>query len=120
MIKCKVIEKFSLKDFNKLKNIERVSLDTEGELYVGDQFECDQKMADYLTGNNILKKTVVEIIEVDPESEQEVTEQEVQAVAEAIVQEALESKKSIEQVVQEINDEIEQQPKPKKKKNKKK
>lgn len=67
MIKCKVIEKFSLKDFYKLKNIERVSLDTEGKLYVGDQFECDQKMADYLTGNNVLKKTVVKIVEVEPE-----------------------------------------------------
>lgn len=67
MIKCKVIEDFSLKNFDKLKNIERVSVDRKGNLYVGDVFECDEDMAKYLTGNNPLEKVVVEVIEVEPE-----------------------------------------------------
>lgn len=75
MIKCKVIEDFSLKNFDKLKNIERVSVDRKGNLYVGDVFECDEDMAIYLTGNNPLKKVVVEVIEVEPEThEAEVVE----------------------------------------------
>ena len=64
MIKCEVIEKFNLKDFAKLKNVKRVAKDVEGKLFVGDTFECDETMADYLTGNNVLKKAVVKIIEV--------------------------------------------------------
>ena len=64
MIKCEVIEKFNLKDFAKLKNVKRVAKDVEGKLFVGDTFECDEAMADYLTGNNVLKKAVVKIIEV--------------------------------------------------------
>ena len=66
MIKCEVIERFDLKDFNKLKNIQRKATDVEGELFVGDTFECDEDMAKYLLGDNILKKTVVKVIEVEP------------------------------------------------------
>ena len=64
MIKCEVIEKFNLKDFGKLKNIQRVGKNVEGKLFVGDTFECDEATADYLTGNNVLKKVVVKVIEV--------------------------------------------------------
>ena len=64
MVKCEVIEKFNLKDFAKLKNIKRVAKNVEGKLFVGDTFECDEAMADYLTGNNVLKKDVVKVIEV--------------------------------------------------------
>lgn len=64
MIKCEVIEKFKLKDFGKLKNISRVSTDEIGTLFVGDTFECDEEMAKYLTGDNVLKKVVVKVIEV--------------------------------------------------------
>lgn len=64
MIKCEVIEKFDLKDFGKLKNIQRKAADIKGSLFVGDTFECDKEMADYLLGNNALNKTVVKVIEV--------------------------------------------------------
>lgn len=66
MVKAKVIEKFDLKDFNSLINLKRAdkSKDKKGCLYLNDTFECDEKMADYLTGNNPLSKKVVEIIEV--------------------------------------------------------
>lgn len=71
MIKCEVIEQFDLKDFYKLQNIERKGANMKGRLFVGDSFECDEKMADYLTGNNILKKTVVKVVEVEPKKEVE-------------------------------------------------
>ena len=66
MIKCEVIEKFDLKDFEQLKNIQRKSVDVKGTLFVGDTFECDEAMAKYLQGDNVLKKTVVKVIEVEP------------------------------------------------------
>ena len=64
MIKCIVTEDFTLKDFAKLNNIIRKSRNVEGKLFIGDTFECDEAMADYLTGNNPLNKKVVEVVEV--------------------------------------------------------
>lgn len=76
MIKCEVIEKFDLKDFDKLKNIQRKNLDVKGSLFVGDTFECNEKMVDYLTGNNVLNKKVVKVIEVEPEKVEQLTDNE--------------------------------------------
>ena len=72
MNKCRVIEEFSLEKFKELKEIVRAikEKDEEGRLYKNDTFLCDDKMADYLTGNNSLNKTVVEIIESIPEQEE--------------------------------------------------
>lgn len=67
MVKVRVIEEFTLKDFQKLQNIERASRDEKGRLFANDKFECDEKMFDYLTGNNKLGKKVVEVIEIIPE-----------------------------------------------------
>lgn len=69
MIKVEVVEKFNLKDFNKLKNITRKSVNEEGKLFVGDTFECDEKMAKYLTGGNPLNKVVVKVLEIMPKKE---------------------------------------------------
>ena len=66
MIKCEVIENFTLKDFKKLKNIIRKGKNLDGHLYKEDTFECDEDMAKYLTGENADKKVVVKIIEVKP------------------------------------------------------
>ena len=68
MIRVEVIEKFDLKAFNELKNIKRAGKDVQGSLFVGDTFECTEKMVDYLTGNNAIGKTVVKVIEVEPET----------------------------------------------------
>lgn len=112
MVKVEVIEKFTLKEFGKIKNLKRgTANDKYGELYTTDTFECDEEMAKYLTGNNALNKVVVKVIEVEPE---EVSEEVVQAVADAIVEVAEEDNKSVEDVVKEI-----QKEKPKKKKGKK-
>ena len=64
MIRCKVIEDFSLSDFDKLKNIKRSRIDVYGKLYIGDTFECDEGMVIYLMGNNIKGKKLVKIIEL--------------------------------------------------------
>lgn len=66
MIKVEVVEKFNLRDFNKLKNITRKSVNEEGKLFVGDTFECDEEMAKYLTGGNPLNKVVVKVLEIMP------------------------------------------------------
>lgn len=77
MIKCEVIEQFSLKDFDKLVNLKRgTTKDKYGELYVTDTFECTEEMAKYLTGDNEPKKIVVKVIEVVPEKEIENVEEE--------------------------------------------
>ena len=66
MIKCEVIKEFTLEKFDELKNIQRKRVDTKGKLYVGDTFECDKEMADYLMGDNKDKQVVVKVIEVEP------------------------------------------------------
>ena len=72
MVKCEVIERFTLGDFNKLQNIKRKAIDTKGTLYVGDTFDCDEEMAKYLSGGNSQKKVVVKVIEVMPKVEAKV------------------------------------------------
>lgn len=66
MIKCEVIKEFTLERFNELKNIQRKGIDTKGKLYVGDTFECDKEMADYLMGANKDGQVVVKVVEVEP------------------------------------------------------
>ena len=50
-IHAKVIEEFTLKDFDELENIERADRfkKTDGTLYIGDTFYCDSFMFEYLT-----------------------------------------------------------------------
>ena len=67
MIKVEAIGRFTLEDYKKLKNVKKVTNRKENEFDVKDTFECDEKMVDYLTGNNALNKVVVKVIEVKPE-----------------------------------------------------
>ena len=67
MIRVEVIEQFTLKDFEKLNNIKRKSIEVKGTLFVGDTFECNKEMCDYLMGKNEQGKVVVKTIEVVPE-----------------------------------------------------
>lgn len=65
MIKLRAKQDFTLKDYKKLKNIESKHQEREkNTLYKDDMFECDEKMAKYLLGNNDLKIVVAELIEV--------------------------------------------------------
>lgn len=74
MNKCIVTEDFTLKDFAKLSNITRKARNIPGKLFVGDTFECDDSMADYLTGNNPLNKKVVDVIEIKKIKEAKILE----------------------------------------------
>lgn len=72
MIKCEVIERFTLGRFGELKNIVRATNNNNiGELYVGDTFECEEDLAEYLMGNNDKKKIVVKVVEYKPEMKEE-------------------------------------------------
>ena len=75
MIKCEVIENFTLKDFDKIeKSLIRGTVKNEkGHLYLKDTFECDEEMAKYLTGENAKKKVVVKVLEVIPKKVKEDT-----------------------------------------------
>lgn len=66
MIKCEAITDFTLNDFDELKNIVRIENDTYGKLFKGDTFECDEEMANYLSGANAKRKIVIKVIEVLP------------------------------------------------------
>ena len=76
MIKCEVIEEFTLEKFDELKNLVRAREDKNQnkKLYLKDTFECDKEMADYLTGGNSYKKPYVKIIEIIPVEEKPVEE----------------------------------------------
>ena len=52
MVRCEVIEGFTLGKFDELQDIKRKSKDKKGELFVGDTFLCTTEMAEYLTKNN--------------------------------------------------------------------
>ena len=71
MIRCEVIEAFTLGRFDELENIERVGQDTYGRLNTGDKFECTKDLADYLLGDNHVKRAVVKVIEVIPKKKVE-------------------------------------------------
>jgi hypothetical protein len=66
MIKCEVIKEFTLEKYDELKNIKRKSIEVKGKLLIGDTFECEKEMADYLMGGNSKNETVVKIIEIIP------------------------------------------------------
>ena len=65
MIKVQAIEDFTLKDFDKIKNIQRRNREEYGRIFIYDKFECDKELCDYLLGNNKLNKSVVRVIEID-------------------------------------------------------
>ena len=65
MIKLRAKQDFTLKDYKKLKNIESKHEKREkNTVYKDDMFECDEKMAKYLLGNNDLKIVVAELVEI--------------------------------------------------------
>lgn len=65
MIKLRAKQDFTLKDYKKLKNIESKHEEREkNTVYKDDMFECDEKMAKYLLGNNDLKIVVAELVEI--------------------------------------------------------
>ena len=109
----KVIATRCFKDSNEID--EKTGLKKERQ--VNDEFYCTKERYEYLKQNNAVK--LVEIVE---EPKKEITEEEVQAVANAIVEQAEEDNKSVEEVVNEIVEESKEEiiATPKKKKASKK
>lgn len=103
MIKCVVLEEFTLNDYDKLKNIKRSKIDTYGRLYVNDEFECDEAMAKYLTGGNDKGKVVVKIIEVKEEPK-------LKSEAKKVEEHIIPSKEKIEELNKELEEHIEIKP----------
>lgn len=66
MIKVKALQKFTYKDFKKIKNLVRNNKNDnlEGTLYTGDTFECTDEMSKYLTGE--CGYVLVKVIEIIP------------------------------------------------------
>lgn len=83
------------------------------ERKVNDEFYCTKERYEFLKANNAVK-----LVEVQSTIDDIITEEEVQAVASAIVEEAEEQNKTVEEVINEIVEET--KPKPKNKKSKKK
>lgn len=71
MVKCEVIEGFTLAKFDELEDLQRANSDRnkKGELFVGDTFACTEDMANYLVKDNAKQKAFIRIIEVIPEEE---------------------------------------------------
>ena len=67
MIKVRTIMPFTLKDYNKLSNVKKIFNRDLDAFDVGDTFECDEEMAQYLTGKNAKNLVAVEIVEVIPD-----------------------------------------------------
>lgn len=76
MIKVEVvIEDFTFARFDEIKDTlvrKRPNKDEYGKLYLGDTFECDKDMCEYLAGKNPIKKVAVRIVEVVPEKKAEI------------------------------------------------
>ena len=94
MIKCEVIEPFTLERFNELQNIERKGVDTPGKLNVGDTFECGEELANYLNGGNEKGKVVVKVIEVIPPKVKKATVKVDTMVKEVIKEDKIEKSKT--------------------------
>ena len=62
IVKCEVVQMFTLSRFNELQNLKRRLYDKEGQLYKGDTFECSVELTKYLLPNK-----VINIIEVIPD-----------------------------------------------------
>lgn len=125
MIKCEVIENFTLEKFGQLKNVKKVMNRKNNEFGVRDTFECDKEMADYLLGNNVLKKTVVRVVEVEPEKDNNTIEMEVSFDSRKAINKVNEIKNNggdYEEAVKEVEKIIDEtiKVKPKKKKTSKK
>ena len=72
MIKVEALQDFSLRDFNKVEELERKGKNKDGFIFKGDTFKCDEKLYEYLCGKNPLNKTVVQVVEVIPETKKEI------------------------------------------------
>ena len=72
MIKVKALMNFTLARFNEITNLKRIGNEEPGKLFTGDTFECSKDLADYLAGGNGKGVIAVEIIEIIPDTYEDV------------------------------------------------
>lgn len=77
MIKLKALENFTLERFNEIQDIERAGKEQKNWINKNDTFKCGKDLADYLLGDNPLKRPVVKVIEIEPEKTIEKLKEEV-------------------------------------------
>lgn len=98
MIKVKVINEFRFARYNEIKNLVSKDRVEDKRLFVGDIFECDKEMCDYLIGKNPANMKVVEIIEIIPEQvikeKQEIKEIEKEPIKEEKIIKKISKKKN--------------------------
>lgn len=71
MIKVEVLENFAFARYNEIEDtLQSKAIKQKGRLFLGDIFECNKEMSDYLLGDNPIKRPVVKIIEIIPEVEE--------------------------------------------------
>ena len=104
MIKLQALENFTLERFNEIQDIERAGRDQKNWINKNDTFKCNKDLADYLLGDNPLKRPVVKVIEVVPEKIKDISPKDTKAESENIKplnEEKLEEvKKQIEEHIQ--------------------
>ena len=77
MVKLQATQDFTLEAYNQITIIKRANEEKKqnGWVYANDELECNETMADYLTGGNDKKIVVAKILEVIPEvKKNEITE----------------------------------------------
>lgn len=95
MIKLQALENFTLERFNEIQDIERAGREQKNWINKNDVFKCGKGLADYLLGDNPLKRPVVKVIEVEPEIKdvEEVIERIEESAKETIKEEKKATKK---------------------------
>lgn len=73
MVKVEAKETFNFGDYEKVEIVQKKG-SKPSEFTKGDIFICDNKIAEYLDGNNPIKRSVINVLEVIPEKTEEITE----------------------------------------------
>lgn len=76
MIKVEVIEDFRFGEYDEIKDtlVSKTNAQ-QGRLFAGDIFDCNKEIADYLLGNNPIKRAVVKVLEIIPEKKEVIKEE---------------------------------------------
>jgi hypothetical protein len=92
MIRVEALENFTFARYGEIeKTLKCKANKQEGRIFAGDIFECDKEIADYLLGDNPIKRAVVKVIEVVSEKKKEEDE----PIKEKITKKTTKSKKTI-------------------------
>lgn len=83
MVKVEAINNFTLGKFDEIKKSlirKDEGANLNGSIYIGDTFECDKELADYLLGGNSYNRAFVKIVEYIPDEIKEEPKVEVKPI----------------------------------------